>query len=135
MDFKVHPRPKPGVGTKVIPKVAVTPGGLYLNRKASDMVGTKDKFRAVLVYYDKDTTTIGLWFWKDRDSVLNSEAKNAYSITYYPPTGISKISCKSFIEQHQLVEKAKVFEQVSFPMVPHNEWEGGENFYAIKIQG
>jgi len=113
------------------PTVVVTPTGLVLNRRAVDLVGT-DK-RAVILYYNKETESMGLWFWVERQDA-GDKANKCYAVTHYEPLGIAKITAKSYVREHDLIQRAKRIGRPSFLLQLDKDWATGGEFYTAKIE-
>ena len=44
------------------PYVTINKGGMSFNRYVKEMIG--EKFKHIVFYFDKESSKIGLWFWR-----------------------------------------------------------------------
>jgi len=109
--------------------VSIGKGGLTLNRSAMNIIGKK-KF--VVLFWDKDTYTIGLWFW--RDQVKNGEARNhAYKVTN-ARSGTARINSKVFVKVNSLTKKSQELNQKRFLLTLDKSKETRQDFYTAQIK-
>jgi len=111
----------------VTPYVTVNKGGMTFNRHAKEMIG--DGFKYVVFYFDKETTKIGLWFWKD-------SCPGGYALIHYKDREVFSVNSKSFFKAYEIIEKIKKCNTRHFPLELEQDEENKKNddFYCIQIK-
>jgi hypothetical protein len=112
----------------VTPKLGISVVGLILNRLAVEMIG-RDK-RAVILYWDEESKSIGLWFFKNE--VNAPEGAKVYSVTYYVE-GVARMSPPAFMQAHDLLARAKETGKKQFLLKKEERDALGANFYSAQI--
>ena len=115
----------------IAPTVSIARAGIYFNRAAVELVG-QDK-RAVLLSIDVDgkAPVIGMWFHKDKPT--SPHTQDAFAVVPYP-SGVSRVSCKRFIEDYGLLRHIKSLGKVSFMLILDKEQETGTDFYHAILE-
>lgn len=129
MKFKMWEKPAPGANRQpVAPTVSIGKGGMTLNRSAMNLIGKKAQ---VVLFWDEDSDTVGLWFWKNE--VKNGKARpHAYKITS-ARSGTGRINAKTFVKQNGLLKKTKVIGIKRFFIQLDKSIETRLDFYIFKI--
>jgi len=129
MVLKMWEKPAPGANRgPVAPTASIGNGGMTLNRSAMDLIGKKAQ---VVLFWDGDNATVGLWFWKDE--VKNGKARpNAYKITK-ARSGTGRINSKVFVKQNGLVKKVKDIGIKRFLLKLDKSMETRQDFYTFEV--
>jgi len=125
MAFEKFITPRRGFSVKYDePRLKLTKHHIVLNDKAKEQVG--EEFNYVVLYFDKEIRSIGLWFWKEKvlDSYsIGGESKKAkHSII---------INGKRFYEKFGITKIVEKIGKVSFLFVRD---EKEENFYTASLK-
>jgi hypothetical protein len=122
-----NPRGKQ-VKREIPARLGVSIVGLVLNRPAVEMVG-KDK-RAVILYWNEGSQSIGLWFFKNE--VAAPEGAKVYSLTHYVE-GVARITPRLFLSAHGLIVKARATGKQQFLLKKEEKDAPGHDFYSATI--
>lgn len=108
------------------PYVTINKGGMSFNRYTKEMIG--DGFKYVAFYFDKETSKIGLWFWKD-------SRPGSYALIWFKNRETFSVNSKSFFRAYDILEKIKKCNTRHFP-VDRDEEESKKNndFYCIQLK-
>jgi len=125
MAFEKFITPRRGFSVKYDePRLKLTKHHIVLNDKAKEQVG--EEFKYVVLYFDKEISSIGLWFWKekvlDSYSIGSKNIKEKHSLI---------INGKRFYEKFGITKMVEKVGKASFPFVRD---EKEENFYISALK-
>ena len=107
------------------PYVTINKGGMSFNRYAKEMIG--DEFNFVAFYFDKATSKIGLWFWKDA-------CPGGYRLNWHKSREHFTVNGKSFFRAYDIPEKIKKCNTQYFSLEPDKKNEENNDFYCIQLK-
>ena len=107
------------------PYVTINKGGMTFNSYARKMIG--DGFKFVVFYFDKATSKIGFWFWKDA-------CPGSYALNWHKSREHFTVNGKSFFRTYDIPEKIKKCNSQHFPLELDNENKENNDFYCIQLK-
>jgi len=107
------------------PYVTINKGGISFNRYVREMIG--DRFKFVAFYFDKETSKIGLWFWKD-------SCPGSYSLLWFKNRQTFSVNSKSFFRAYGILEKIEKCNTRHFPLETDEESKKNNDFYCIQLK-
>ena len=107
------------------PYVTINKGGMSFNRYAKEMIG--DEFNFVAFYFDKATSKIGFWFWKDA-------CPGGYALNWHKSGEHFTVNGKSFFRAYSIPEKIEKCKTQHFPLEPDKKNEENNDFYCIQLK-
>jgi len=107
------------------PYVTINKGGMTFNRYARDMIG--DGFKYIAFYFDKETSKIGFWFWKNA-------CPGGYGLNWHKSGEFFTVNGKSFFRAYDILEKIEKCNTRHFPLEPDKKNEENNDFYCIQIK-
>ena len=110
----------------ITPYVTINQGGMSFNRYVKGMIG--DGFKHVVFYFDKESSKIGLWFWKDA-------CPGSYGLNWHKSREHFMVNSKSFFRAYDILEIIKKCNIRHFPLEPDEEESKKNNdFYCIQLK-
>ena len=126
MAFKklINPR-RSVVGKYDTPHLTISKNQIILNDKGRELIG--DEFNYVLLYFDDETDSVGMWFWKERvvDSYGIAGGKKQKE------TNCIMINGKRFLEKFGIRKKVEEIGKDSYPLVRD---EKNKDFYIAALK-
>ncbi len=107
------------------PYVTINKGGISFNRYVKEMIG--DNFKHIVFYFDKETSKIGFWFWKD-------SCPGSYALLFYKKRDNFTVNSKSFFQAYDIQEIIKKCNMRHFPLEADEENKQDKDFYCIKLK-
>ncbi|MBA7668224.1 hypothetical protein ES703_76333 [subsurface metagenome] len=107
------------------PYVTINRGGMSFNRYVKEMIG--DRFKYVAFYFDKQTSKIGLWFWKD-------SCPGSYALIWLKNRETFTVNGKSFFKAYGIQEIIKKCDTRHFPLETDEENKKNNDFYCIRLK-
>jgi hypothetical protein len=126
--WKMWERGKKEYRKNVIAAVNINKWGMFLNRRACELVGIGEGDTRWLLFFEDETNPNKYGF----RVLLNEQEypKSIYKVSYRDTNKTAKINAKSFVREHNLIERAEKVETNSFHLVKEDE----EDFYSFIIQ-
>jgi len=109
----------------ISPYVTINKGGISFNRYVKEMIGNEFKF--VVFYFDKETSKIGLWFWKD-------SCPGSYALIWFKNRETFSVNGKSFFRAYNIEEILKKCNTRYFPLETDEENKKNNDFYCIHLK-
>ena len=107
------------------PYVTVNKAGISFNRYVKEMIG--ERFKFVIFYFDKETSKIGLWFWKDA-------CPGSYALLWHKDRDTFAVNSKSFFKAYGILERIEKCNARHFPLEPDKEGKKNNDFYCIQLK-
>ena len=107
------------------PYVTINKGGMSFNRHVKEMIGDGLKF--VVLYFDKETSKVGFWFWKD-------SCPGSYALIRHKNHETFTVNGKSFFKAYDIPEKIKKCNTRHFPLELDEENKKNNDFYCIQLK-
>jgi len=126
MAFKKFIAPRRGlVASYDEPYLRFTKHHMILNEKAKEQIG--EAFKYVVLYFDDETSSVGLWFWKERvvDSYGIGDSKKQRDMNCIIING------KRFFDKFRISEKVEKIGKIAYPLVRD---EKKKNFYVVVLK-
>jgi len=125
MAFEKFITPKRGgAGKYDTPYVIISRSYIVLNEKASEQIG--DAFNYVVLHFDKETCSIGLWFWKERvlDCYSLCKENKRYRNCFL-------INGRAFSKRFEIFNLIERIGKNAFPLVRD---ENNKDFYTAALK-
>lgn len=104
------------------PSLHISQWGIYINRAAVKEIG--NEYNYVILYYDKDNDTIGLWFWKDPViggyNLVDNKSKESWHIT-----------AGAFLKKYDVLKTINKLNKIYFSLVPDAKHK---EFYVARLR-
>ena len=107
------------------PYVTINKGGMSFNRYVKEMIG--NEFKYVAFYFDKETSKIGFWFWKDA-------CPGSYALNWHKSREHFTVNGKSFFRAYDIPEKIKKCNTQHFPLEMDKDDKQDKDFYCIQLK-
>ena len=107
------------------PYVTVNKGGISFNRYVKEMIG--DEFKFVAFYFDKETSKIGFWFWKD-------SCPGSYALLWFKNRETFSVNSKSFFQAYGILEIIEKCNTRHFPLEKDEDNKQDKDFYCIQLK-
>jgi len=125
MAFKKFINPRRGLVAKYDePYLSFTKQHIVINEIAKEQIG--EAFKFVVLYFDGETSSVGLWFWKER--VLDSYYIGGKNKRY---EGCFVINGKRFFDKFRINEKVEKIGKIAYPIVRD---EKNKDFYIAILK-
>ena len=111
----------------ITPYATINKGGISFNRYAKEMIG--DGFKHIVFYFDKESSKIGLWFWKD-------SCPGSYALLWHKSRKSFIVNSKSFFKAYDIQEIIKKCNTRYFPLEKDTDKESKQSsdFYCIQLK-
>ncbi len=107
------------------PYVTINKGGMSFNRHVKEMIGDGLKF--VVLFFDKEASKIGLWFWED-------SCPGSYALIWLKNREAFSVNGKSFFRAYDTQEIIKKCNTRHFPLEMDEENKKNNDFYCIQLK-
>ena len=107
------------------PYVTINKGGMTFNRYAKEMIG--DGFKYVAFYFDRETSKIGFWFWKNA-------CPGGYGLNWHKSGEHFTVNSKSFFRAYDIQEIIEKCNTRHFPLELDEENKQDKDFYCIQLK-
>ncbi|MBA7670842.1 hypothetical protein ES703_78989 [subsurface metagenome] len=109
----------------ISPYVTINKGGISFNRYVKEMIG--DEFKYVAFYFDRESSKIGFWFWKD-------SCPGSYGLNWHKSHEHFTVNSKSFFRAYDIQEIIKKCNTRHFPLETDDENKKNNDFYCIHLK-